>query len=147
MRLTAITHEFVDYVPTELDEGVLYISTRYTTASHLCACGCGLKVVTPIRPAQWHLLFDGDTVSLFPSVGSHQFPCRSHYFIRRGRIQWERPWSEERAEFGWRGDEADLANYYDLDDEREHTVATGAASDASGDIWRKLRGWLGRRGA
>src|SRR5581483_9243138 len=44
--------------------------------------------VTPISPPEWHLTWDGDTVSLYPSVGNWQFPCRSHYWIRRNRIVW-----------------------------------------------------------
>jgi hypothetical protein len=139
VKLSTISHEFVDYVPAELDESILYISTKYKTASHLCACGCGFKVATPIRPAQWHLLFDGESVSLFPSIGSHQFPCRSHYFIRRGRIHWERPWTQERAERGWHSDGEDLASYYDrsLGDDRSESAV--AAPGAPAGVLHRLR--------
>jgi Family of unknown function (DUF6527) len=51
MRRTSITHEFVEYIPAELAEAVLYISITYRTAVHRCVCGCGNKVVTPISPA------------------------------------------------------------------------------------------------
>lgn len=47
-----------------------------------------LEVVTPISPVGWKLTFDGETVTLFPSVGSWSFPCRSHYFIRRDTVVW-----------------------------------------------------------
>src|SRR5690349_21506372 len=85
-----ISHEFVELMPPELRERVLYVSIRYATAVHLCACGCGIRVVTPISPPEWRLTWDGDTVSLYPSIGNWQFPCRSHYWIRRGRIVWAR---------------------------------------------------------
>ena len=49
MRRSTLTHEFVNTMPSELEEGVLYISIPYRTASHLCACGCGERVVTPIN--------------------------------------------------------------------------------------------------
>ena len=43
-------HEFVTSAPRELSPGVLYVSLEYCTMLHLCACGCGRKVVTPISP-------------------------------------------------------------------------------------------------
>ena len=45
-----LKHEFVEFIPDELEQGKIYISIRFATASHLCLCGCGNKVVTPIRP-------------------------------------------------------------------------------------------------
>ena len=83
-----IKHEFVEFIPKERQEGVLYISIPYATAVHNCFCGCGLKVVTPISPVGWQLTFDGETITLFPSVGNWSFPCRSHYFIRRDTVVW-----------------------------------------------------------
>ena len=90
IRHTSLAHEFVEYIPSELADGVLYISIPYRTAVHRCACGCGNKVVTPISPADWQLFYDGDTVSLTPSIGNWGFPCRSHYWINAGRIRWAR---------------------------------------------------------
>ena len=60
---TSLLHEFVEYIPAELAEGLLYISTPFRTVVHPCACGCGNKVVTPVSPADWQLFYDGDTVS------------------------------------------------------------------------------------
>lgn len=96
--LTAIRHEFVEFIPDGLEEGVLYISIPYTTAAHLCACGCGEEVVTPLRPTEWRLIFDGETVSLKPSIGNGSFACRSHYWIERDRILWHRPMSRREIE-------------------------------------------------
>ena len=39
-------HEFVQFIPEELQEGTVYVSIRFATVSHLCACGCKTKVVT-----------------------------------------------------------------------------------------------------
>lgn len=89
-RLGTIEHRFVDVIPDELERGVLYISTAYATAMHKCACGCGERVVTPIRPSDWTLLWDGRSVTLDPSIGNWSLPCRSHYFVRTGRIVWAR---------------------------------------------------------
>ena len=89
-----LRHEFVDYIPRRLDDSVLYVSIRFGTVVHRCACGCGEQVVTPLGPAEWQLTYDGRTVSLAPSIGNWSFSCRSHYWIDEGRIQWARGFSE-----------------------------------------------------
>lgn len=65
--------QFVGYMPDEFKQGVLYISMRGKIVIHLCACGCGEKVVTPISPDDWKLTFDGETISLYPSIGNWDF--------------------------------------------------------------------------
>lgn len=87
-RLTHIQAEFVEFIPERLESGRLYISHQFSTASHLCCCGCGLEVVTPLNPAKWYLIEANDTISLHPSVGNWSFPCQSHYWIIEGRVQW-----------------------------------------------------------
>ena len=88
MRRRKFRPEFVEFIPENLKPGVLYISIEYSTASHLCPCGCGQKVITPIRPDQWTLTWDGETVSLSPSIGNWGFSCKSHYWIRENMIIW-----------------------------------------------------------
>jgi hypothetical protein len=90
-RQRELTHRYVEFIPKDLDEGVLYISLRFRTASHLCCCGCRGKVVTPLNPAKWHLQDHGGSVSLTPSVGNGAFACRSHYWVRQGRVMWCAP--------------------------------------------------------
>jgi hypothetical protein len=87
-RLRSIRHEFVDFIPQRLEEGVVYVSMEFATATHRCLCGCGLEVVTPISPTDWKLSFDGETISLTPSVGNWSFPCQSHYWIRNNQVDW-----------------------------------------------------------
>ncbi len=112
MKRTSISHEFVEYIPPELVEGVLYVSIPYATAIHLCACGCGNKVVTPISPVEWQFLYDGESVSLTPSIGNWEFPCHSHYWIRHDGIQWARRWSDAEIAEGRSRDAEDLENYF-----------------------------------
>jgi Family of unknown function (DUF6527) len=111
MKIDKFHHEFVELIPREPADGIVYVSTRYATAVHLCACGCGTKVVTPLSPAKWSLEFDGDSVSLSPSIGNWQFPCCSHYWIRRDKVQWAPVWSEEKIAQGRRRDAEDLERY------------------------------------
>ena len=150
MKLSSIRHEFVDCIPDELDEGVLYITVRYRTAAHLCACGCGLKVVTPIKPKRWVLQFDGDTVSLWPSIGRWQLPCQSHYVIEDNSIRWARVWTEEQIEAGRRQDALDIRKYYasrgvtttisQRDVVPQRRVRVKRRISRLGRAWRKLRG-------
>jgi hypothetical protein len=84
--MKTIVHKFVEFIPETLEEGVIYITLEYGTALHKCACGCGREVVTPLSPNDWKLIFDGKTVSLYPSIGNWRFPCRSHYWIEKNQI-------------------------------------------------------------
>lgn len=93
-----LAHKFVEFMPESLDEGVVYVSIPYSLVSHKCCCGCGEEVVTPLSPTDWELIFDGDTVSLYPSIGNWNFKCRSHYWIRRNRVEWAPQWSGEQIE-------------------------------------------------
>lgn len=109
-----LQHEFVEFIPEELQPGTLYISIRFATATHLCCCGCGNKVVTPIRPADWLLIFDGKTISLHPSIGNWGFPCQSHYWIRNNRAEWAPKWSRKQIEHGQLRDRLAKQNYFDV---------------------------------
>ncbi len=87
MKATTLNTVFTRSIPVDPEAETLYVSMEYQTAVHLCACGCGIKVVTPLGPHDWVLTFDG-TVSLRPSVGNGQQACRSHYYIRQDEIDW-----------------------------------------------------------
>ena len=86
MKIKQIRPEYVEFIPEQLEEGVLYISERYHTAIHKCCCGCGQEVVTPLSLAEWSVKRNGDRVSLWPSIGNWSYPCRSHYVIRESRV-------------------------------------------------------------
>ena len=92
---SSVRHEFVEYIPETLAEGTIYVSIPFATAVHRCVCGCGQEVVTPLTPTDWKLTFDGDTVSLDPSIGNWSFDCWSHYWIVRNRVKWSYQWSDE----------------------------------------------------
>ena len=97
-QIAIMRHEFVNHIPDVLDEGVLYISILFTTAAHMCCCGCGVEVVTPIDPGGWAMTFDGRSVSLKPSIGNSNLDCQSHYWIERGQVRWAQQFSKRRAE-------------------------------------------------
>jgi hypothetical protein len=88
-----VRHEFVENVPDALEDATLYVSIKYAITMHKCCCGCGNTVVAPLSPKDWSLTFDGETVSLDPSIGNWSFPCQSHYWIREDEVVWARRWS------------------------------------------------------
>jgi len=96
-RKEHLTHEFVEFIPDhhQLQDGIVYISIQFATAVHKCCCGCGEEVVTPLSPTSWQMTFDGETISLYPSIGNWNLPCRSHYWIRQDRVQWAPRWSQK----------------------------------------------------
>ncbi len=81
--------EFVETIPTNLKDGTVYISTKFATAIHLCACGCKREVVTPISPTEWTLIYKGESISLSPSIGNWKFDCKSHYWIKNNNVIWD----------------------------------------------------------
>lgn len=115
-------HRFVEIIPDAVEDDVLYISLKYCTAIHKCACGCGNEVVTPISPTDWKLIFDGKTVSLSPSIGNWSFNCQSHYWIKRNEIVYAREWDKEEIQFGRTNDKKRKAKYYNKENESVSSV-------------------------
>lgn len=97
-------HELVEAMPDVIDEGTLYISTYFRTASHRCACGCGYRVVTPLRAGRWQVEITESGPTLRPSIGNGSFPCRSHYYITRGRVEWLGEYTDEMIAFARKRD-------------------------------------------
>lgn len=131
-------HQFVEGAPKTLDPGVLYVSIRHKNVLHLCACGCGFEVVTPLAPHRWQLFFDGETVSLEPSVGNSSLPCRSHYFITNSEVDWHRPmtdkgiaWARKRDQLAVEGAFGSAEAPTEADGMAPETVGPGAALSAT----------------
>jgi len=114
-----LDYEFVEFIPDELNEQTLYISIKYCTAVHKCCCGCGREVVTPLSPTAWRLIFDGKTVSLYPSVGNWNLACRSHYFITKNKVAWAPKWTDKQIARG-RAREARAREKYYADTDTAH---------------------------
>jgi hypothetical protein len=106
-----VRHEFVEYVPATLQEGMVYVSIPYATAVHRCCCGCSQEVVTPLSPTDWTLVFDGESISLKPSIGNWGLPCQSHYWIVRNRVRWAKRWTSAEIAEGREKDRRRKAAY------------------------------------
>jgi len=143
-RQTVLTHEFVEYLPQDLQEGKIYVSLGFATAAHKCCCGCGNEVVTPLSPTDWKIIFDGESISLDPSIGNWSFACGSHYWIVRDRVKWARRWSREEIEAGRLHDGLAKESYFDTTKAppvAEADTSPGAAKGTklNWNFWRKLR--------
>jgi hypothetical protein len=113
-----LRHQFVDYLPERLENDVLYLALRFGTVAHNCCCGCGNEVVTPLSPTDWQLTFDGESISLAPSIGNWNLPCRSHYFITKSRVLWAKPWTRTQIERGRSADRQAREQYYLANEKR-----------------------------
>lgn len=124
-----LAHKFVDYIPEILEDGVIYISIPFRLVSHRCCCGCGEEVVLKLSPFDWRLIFDGENISIEPSIGNWNLKCRSHYWITKSCVRWAESWAdlEKRhahrlrkvSEFG--RSEADATNV-DAREEARHST-------------------------
>lgn len=122
----------VHYMPKELNAGVLYVSQEFGVAVHLCACGCGAKVRTPLGPTEWVIQETDAGPSLNPSVGNWQQVCQSHYWIYRGEVRWAAKWTPEQIAAGRRGEEQRRYAYYDALDRKRSGPPVG--------FWQWLKG-------
>lgn len=103
-RVSAVGFEFVEHMPATLDAATLYVSIRFRTTAHLCLCGCGEKVVNPLRPDRWSVTFDGASISISTSVGNSGLPCKSHYWIKQSRVKWLPPMTDEQSAYAFERD-------------------------------------------
>jgi hypothetical protein len=113
MKLETIATRHVEFMPKQLEPGILYVSDTYGTAAHLCACGCGAKIRTPIGPTEWAVTETPSGPSLWPSVGNWQQTCQSHYVIDGGKVIWCGKWTPGQIIAGRRAEEARRNVYYD----------------------------------
>lgn len=152
MKQVRFRHEMVSAIPETLQPSTLYVTTDRDVAGHLCACGCGREVITPLSPTDWSISFDRRGASLFPSIGNWAFPCRSHYFIRGGAVVWARGMSDMAIQQGRRQDRVRKQRYYEQHADRPpvyadqvHTSVPPLATSAVGQsISQRLRAWWKR---
>lgn len=117
--------EYVEYMPKILSPSILYVSREFKTAAHLCACGCGNKIRTPLTPTEWTLTVNSLGPTLKPSIGNWQLPCRSHYWITNGEISWSNQWTNEQIAAGARREDLRRRKYYEqTDDEPDSIIET-----------------------
>lgn len=100
MRIEEYIPVLCKYIPPIEKEGHIYISEEFKVVSHLCACGCKGRVITPInltinnQPKGWTItkeITDNKLyVTLRPSIGnwSGESPYHAHYYITKNKVEW-----------------------------------------------------------
>lgn len=140
----------MEFIPDELEAGVLYASIKYRTTTHLCPCGCDNELPLPISKTQWKLTYNGE-VSLDPSVGNWNFPCRSHYFIRNGAVLWAGDISDATIKNGRTHPEEQRKHHYEdraggMAIEAKSVVKQEEATPQAHGIWARLKNWFSGNG-
>lgn len=130
------TQENVQYMPQALEPGVLYVSREFGIAIHLCPCGCGAKIRTPLGPTEWLITETPEGPSLSPSVGNWQQRCQSHYWITRGEVRWAEKWTPEQVLAGREHEDRRRLEHY----EAKYPQRPGLLQR----IWRWLMSLFGR---
>jgi len=142
-----LTHKFVEYIPDDIRDGTIYVSIAFATVVHKCCCGCGKEVVTPLSPTDWKLIFDGQSISLDPSIGNWNFACQSHYWIKHNMVKWTPKWSKEKIYNGRKHDSLAKARYFSNTNTSEtHAKVSIVRKKGVGkpgkSFWQKLKKWL-----
>jgi hypothetical protein len=102
----------VHHMPKHLEPGILYVSEEYGAVAHLCPCGCGSRIRTPLGPTGWALEVTPFGPTLYPSIGNWQQACQSHYWIYQGEIIWADKWTPAQIAAGRRREEGRRRAYY-----------------------------------
>ena len=126
----------VQYMPKDLNPGVLYVSEQFGAVAHLCACGCGAKIRTPLGPTEWSIEETDNGPTLRPSVGNWQQACQSHYLITRGEVIWAAPWTAEQIADVQRSEEERRCEYYEALARKRGGVVQ--------KLWRWMKSLFGR---
>lgn len=146
-REMVLRHEFVEYIPDDIQDGTMYISIAYATVAHMCCCGCGNEVITPLAPTDWKLIFDGESISLDPSIGNWNFPCQSHYWIRRNKVKWATRCSQQEIQAGRYRDTVTKERYYNdtkTPDSEDSPVNNRDPKEGKvkESLWQRVKRWL-----
>jgi hypothetical protein len=87
----------VGKTPANLEPDAVYVNEDFELASLLCPCGCAHKI-TLLYPDGHTVDNDGGYATVSPSIGVWDAPCRSHFYITRGHVDWCPSWSDERIQ-------------------------------------------------
>lgn len=136
MKIKNLKPEYVEHLPDQLAEGVLYICEDFELTAHKCCCGCGEDVITKLGHAKWELIKNQNTVSLYPSIGNWNYKCQSHYWIRKNRVLDAGMMSEKEISYIQEKDRRERYAYIESIKE-EKGLMTGVSK-----IWKRIREFI-----
>ena len=108
-------YQAVERLPKQLDRGVLYHSEEFEVAALACACGCGHRVMLLV-PDSHKVSCQNGMATVSPSISVCDAPCKSHYIITAGEVQWLPAFSDAMASSTMR---AQIARHAIHDKQRE----------------------------
>jgi len=86
----------VERIPANLENRVVYHSEEFELAGFVCPCGCGHRI-TLLVPDSHQVWSQNGLATISPSVGVFDAPCKSHFFIRAGAVDWLSAFSAAQA--------------------------------------------------
>jgi hypothetical protein len=86
----------VDRIPKELSPSVVYHNVDFELGAMLCACGCGHRVDLLV-PDSHQIYSESGLATIRPSIAVCDAPCKSHYFVSAGRIEWLPAFTDAQA--------------------------------------------------
>ena len=93
----------VERIPKDLSNGIVYHNEEFELAAMLCACGCGHRVDLLV-PDSHQISSEGGLATIRPSIAICDAPCKSHYFITAGRVEWLTAFTHAQAKAVMRDD-------------------------------------------
>ncbi len=130
-------YQAVERIPKQLQTGVVYHSAEYEIGALLCACGCGHRV-SLLVPDSHEVTAEGGLATVRPSIAVCDAPCKSHYYITAGRVEWLPAFSDAMAASVMHEQIARHA----LHDEKPKSWI-GNIKIAIGRLWGTVRSMLG----
>ena len=89
-------YQAVERIPKQLEPETVYHSEEFELAGLLCACGCGHRI-TLLVPDSHQVYCEGGLATIRPSIAVCDGPCKSHYFISAGQVEWLEAYSTDGA--------------------------------------------------
>lgn len=94
--MVSFSYRAVERLPKQLERGVLYHSPEFEVAALSCACGCGHRVMLLV-PDSHQVSQQNGFATVRPSISVCDAPCKSHYIITSGQVQWLAAFSDALA--------------------------------------------------
>jgi len=89
-------YQAVERIPKLLSDGIVYHNKEFRLAALLCACGCGHRV-TLLVPDSHQVSSEGGLATIRPSIAVCDAPCKSHYFVSAGKVEWLPAFTQAQA--------------------------------------------------
>lgn len=90
------SYQAVERIPKLLSEGIVYHNKEFQLAALLCACGCGHRVTLLVQDSH-QVSSEGGLATIRPSIAVCDAPCKSHYFVSAGKVEWLPAFTQAQA--------------------------------------------------